>query len=82
MTLGAAASYVGRRRDADFDTFPATRVTLDDYVLLSARAEYRIAERIGLFVRGENLGDADYQDVVGYETPGRGVHAGVRFRLR
>lgn len=82
VTLGAAASYVGRRRDSDFNSFPAPRVTLDDYVLLSARAEYRIADKIGLFVRGENLANSDFEDAVGYETPGRGVHAGIRFRLR
>lgn len=78
--LGFAASYVGARRDTDFDTFRT--VTLDDYVLLSARAEMDVGRGLAVFVRGENLGDVRYQDVFGYRTAGQGVHAGLRIGVR
>lgn len=81
LTLGAALSYVGKRRDTDFDLFPAQTVVLDDYVLASARIAFRIAPALELFGRVENLGDANYQDVVGYNTPGRSIHGGVRVRF-
>jgi vitamin B12 transporter len=81
FTLGAALSYVGARIDRDFDLFPAPRVRLDPYVLASARVAYRLTEKIEAFARVEDGFDAEYQDVIGYATPGRGVYAGLRLRL-
>ena len=75
---GASLAYVGKRRDLDFDLFPAATVTLSDYVVASANLAYRILPRLELFARTENAFDADYQDVVGYNTAGRTVYAGLR----
>jgi vitamin B12 transporter len=75
---GASLAYVGARRDTDFDLFPAALVRLDDYVLGSLRVGYRILPQLELYARVENAFDADYQDVVGYNTPGRTVYAGLR----
>jgi vitamin B12 transporter len=80
-TLGASVAYLGSRKDRDFDLFPAPRVTLDDYVLASARFAYRLSNALEAFVRVENAFAADYQDVVGYNTPGRTAYAGLRLRL-
>ncbi|MGE3395353.1 MAG: TonB-dependent receptor plug domain-containing protein [Sphingomonas sp.] len=74
-------AYVGRRQDSDFDLFPAATVTLDAYVLASARIAYRLLPDLEIFARVENGFDTDYQDVVGYNTPGRTVHAGLRVAL-
>jgi vitamin B12 transporter len=81
LTLGGYLAYVGKRKDTDFDLFPALDVTLDDYALASLRVAYRISGGVEAFGRVENGFDADYQDVVGYETPGRAVYAGLRFRF-
>lgn len=81
ITLGASLAYVGRRKDSDFDLFPAPRLTLDDYALASARLAYRLTPAIEAFARVENGFDAAYQDVVGYNTPGRKAYAGLRLRL-
>ena len=56
-------------------------MNLDSYWLASARMAYRIDQRFELFVRVANAFDADYQDVVGYRTEGRSIHAGVRVAL-
>jgi vitamin B12 transporter len=81
LTLGAALSYVGDRLDRDFDLFPAPLVALDAYLLASARIAFRLTDQLEAFARVENGLDESYQDVVGYATPGRTVHAGVRLRF-
>jgi vitamin B12 transporter len=81
LTLGAALSFVGDRLDRDFDLFPAPLVELDSYLLASARVAYRLSEALEAFARVENGLAENYQDVVGYATPGRTVHAGIRLSL-
>ena len=81
LTIGGAIAYVGKRRDTDFDLFPAQDVKLGDYFLASARIGYRLTQGIEIFARGTNLFDEEYQDVVGYATPGIAVFGGIRFRL-
>ena len=78
LSWGASLAYVGVRRDTDFDRFPAQDVRLDDYVLGSLRIGWRVRPRLELFGRIENGFDAEYQDVFGYNTPGRTIHAGLR----
>jgi vitamin B12 transporter len=74
----ASLAYVGARRDTDFDQFPAAVVRLDPYALASARVAWRILPQLELYGRVENAFAADYQDVVGYNTPGRMIYAGLR----
>jgi vitamin B12 transporter len=78
FSWGASLAWVGTRRDTDFDLFPAAVVRLHDYALGSLRFGYRILPQLELYARMENVFDADYQDVVGYNTPGRTVYAGLR----
>lgn len=81
VRFGMALSYVGKRRDTDFDVFPAQLVTLDDYVLGTIKLGYGLSEAIEAYARVENAFDAEHQDVIGYNTAGRTVYAGLRFRL-
>jgi vitamin B12 transporter len=76
--LGVGADYVGKQVDTDFGTF--SRVTLDDYVLLSARGEWAVNDRISLTLRGADLGNDQPVDVFGYFGPGRGLYAGLVVR--
>ena len=79
LTLGASAAWIGKRRDMDFDSYQM--VTLDDYLLATVQIGWKLTERIEAYGRVENALDADYQDVVGYRTPGRTGYAGLRLRL-
>ncbi|MEA3052731.1 MAG: vitamin transporter [Sphingomonadales bacterium] len=81
LGLGGSLVYVGRRRDSDFDPFPAVPVILDDYVLANLRIAWRLSDTLEAFGRVENAAGADYRDVFGYNSPGRSVHAGLRLRL-
>lgn len=81
LRYGTALSYVGERRDIDFEQFPAADVTLDEYLLSSLRVGWELVPGVEAYGRIENGFDADYQDVFGYATPGRTVHAGLRVAL-
>ena len=82
LLWSASLAYVGARRDTDFESFPARPVRLGDYVLGSLQLGYRITGGLEVYARAENALDSDYQDVFGYRTEGRTVHAGLRLRLR
>ncbi|MCH7991946.1 MAG: TonB-dependent receptor [Gemmatimonadetes bacterium] len=78
---------VGRRLDRDFSTFPATPVTLPPYSLLSLGGEWRIfgggggRPSLAIQLRGENLLDESYEEVLGFSAPGRGLYVGGRVGL-
>jgi vitamin B12 transporter len=82
LNWGATLAYVGARRDTDFDSFPARPVRLGAYWLGSLQLGWRLGKNLEAFARVENALDDDYQDVFGYRTEGRSVHAGLRLRLR
>ena len=73
---GLAADHVGEQIDTDFGTF--ANVTLPAYTLVSGRFAYAVNDRLELYVRGDNLLDEEYRDVVGYAAPGRGLYVGLR----
>ena len=76
----AQAQYVGDRRDLDFSTYPARAVTLDHYTTLSLSARWAFLPDWSLTARVDNLTDADYQSVYGYNTAGRTVFASVSWQ--
>ncbi len=80
LRAGLALDYVGEQDDFFFGSFPASRVTLDDYVLLSLTADYPVTDRLALTFRGENVLDQDIEDVLGFNQPGVEVLFGVRLR--
>ncbi len=79
--INLGIDYTGDQTDNDFSTFPATSVSLDDYVLVNLAAEYSFTDNISLFGRIENLLDEDYRDIFGFSTPGIAGYAGIRMNL-
>ncbi len=84
VAVDAAVRYVGARSDRDFSAFPAEPVTLASYAVVDLGAQLRVSEARGrrpgltLSVRAENLLDEAYQEVFGFDAPGRGVTVGGR----
>lgn len=78
--LTGMANYVGPRRDIDFDVFPAADVTLDDYVLVNVSGAVDLAPGLSLTGRVQNLLGSDYRDVVGFETEGFAIFAGLKIK--
>ena len=79
-SYGASLSYVGRHRDRR-DSAPYDLVDLDPYWLANTRIAYRLSDGIEGNVRVANLLGSHYQDLVGYRTEGRTIHAGLRLAL-
>jgi len=80
LRAGVALDFVGSQDDFNFGTFPAQRVTLGSYALVSASAEFPVNPRISLTLRGENLLDEETTDVFGFNGTGAGIFAGFKIR--
>ncbi len=80
LTASLNADYSGERRDTFFPPFPdpSEIVRLGDYWLVDLSVQFQLTDQIELFARGTNLLDEDYEEVLGFATPGRGGFAGVR----
>jgi vitamin B12 transporter len=61
---------------------PSRIVRLGAYWLGGARLAYAVNGRVELFARAANIFDQRYQDVFGYRTEGRSLHAGIRLADR
>lgn len=74
------ANYVGSSVDTFFPPFPepSQAVTLDDYLLVNIGGTYQVNDTVSLYGRVENLLDADYENLFGFNTPGIGAYAGFR----
>jgi len=74
------ADYGGTRLDTFFAPFPAPQsiVTLDNYWLVDLAATVRLTESFDVFARVNNALDEDYEQVFGFNTPGRQAYIGIR----
>lgn len=79
LSFTASADHTGDQIDTDFATFAP--VTLDAYTLVGANIAFDVNDIVTLTLRGDNLLDEDYQEVVGYASQGRGIYAGLRARF-
>ena len=78
--LNVNLTYVGDRSDVFFEVAPpfgTQIVTLDGYYLAGVAFSYQLAPQVRTHVRVDNLLNDNYEDVYGYNTPRRGLYAGV-----
>jgi vitamin B12 transporter len=79
--------YVGERDDLDFRTFPANRVTLDDYFTVDLAASYtfnlndRYIKDFKIFAKVQNLFDEHYEEAFGFSPPDPSFRVGLAFKL-
>jgi vitamin B12 transporter len=84
VTVAGGVRYTGTRVDLDFSVvdfvtvFAPARVTLDPNVLTDLTVAWRVAPGLTLEGSVENLLDTDYQEVLGFRSPGRTVLVGGR----
>lgn len=78
--LNLNVSYNGTQIDTFFPPFPqpAERRKLASYRLVSLAGNVRLTDRLELFARLENLLDEEYEDILGFATPGIGAYLGIR----
>jgi vitamin B12 transporter len=78
-SLTLTTRYTGEALDTEFATFSVT--TLKAHTLVNLAGSWRLTDKVEAFARVENLADEDYQDVFGYQNPGRAGYAGLRARF-
>ena len=78
LRFGLHEVHVGERRDLDFSMFPAKRVTLEAYTLVTLTAAWEILDGVRLFGRVENLLDEEYEEAFGFGSRGQAFFAGAR----
>ncbi|MFH1766074.1 MAG: TonB-dependent receptor [Gemmatimonadota bacterium] len=82
--LNGDVRWTGSRSDRDFSAWPASPVDLPSYTLLNLGVEVNVLSAkggrpgINLQVRGENLLDEEYQEVFGFDAPGRAFMVGFQ----
>ncbi len=74
LSFTLSADHTGSQIDTDFATF--SRVELPAFTLVGLNAQWNVNDIVTFSLRGDNLLDEDYQEVVGYKSQGRGIYAG------
>lgn len=79
LSLTGTLDHTGSQLDTDFATF--SNVELDSFTLFGANVRYNLNDSITLSLRGDNLFDEDFQEVVGFNSQGRSLFLGLSARL-
>jgi vitamin B12 transporter len=85
-TLAVAVNHVGERDDVDYRDFPATRTALPSYTTVDLSLGFPVrrggvgAPSLDLTLRGENLFDTAFDQVVGFPGRGRTLFVGAALR--
>jgi vitamin B12 transporter len=75
-------SYNGKQLDNEFaSSTPESVVTLNDYVLVTLAASYKLTDNLEVYGRIENLVDQNYEEVFSYRAPGLGAFGGLRVKF-
>lgn len=70
--------FNGKMLDNAFVPGLPPRVTLDAYTVVNVGGSFKINDRLEVYGRIENLFDEKYEEVFGYNTPGRTAFMGVK----
>ena len=77
LDLEARVTFTVGPRHPDYD-FSTKRVMLAPYARFDLYANYKVNDFVSIFGRIENVGDARYEEVYNYGTPGRSIYGGVK----
>ena len=82
--LDLNVNYNGKQDDVFFPPpfFGRQIVQLDSYTLVNLSGSYRLSEQFSLYGRLENLLDENYEEVLGFQSPGFAAFAGVRMQFQ
>jgi vitamin B12 transporter len=73
LTIEPSLILVGDRYSS-----PNERLRLQPYARLDTRVDYKVNDNLSVYVRGENLTNAKYEEIRDYGTTGRAVYGGVK----
>ena len=58
------------------------RMSVSSYTLVGLAGSWRFTRKLELFARVDNLGDTEYETLIGFPGPERAGRLGLRFRTR
>lgn len=79
LSAGAGAAFVAGRRDVDAATFAT--INAEDYAVMRLYGAWQVNARLTVKAWIENLHNEHYAEVNGYPALGRGIFAGVEWKL-
>lgn len=79
--VSAGVQSVGKRTDIDFSTYPMAIVELKPYTLINFYAAYNILNNLKVFADFKNITNTSYAELLGYNTLGRNITAGISWHL-
>ena len=79
--VGVVANYVGKRRDVDFNSYPAKDIILKSYTTVDLTYNTQFKENFSFNVTVKNIFDKSYESVKGYSTEGRSVYANIEYKF-
>lgn len=74
----ADAVFNGTMEDLSFIPTDPERVTLGAYTVVNVGGSFKFNDKLEAFARVENLFDEEYEEVYGYNTPGRTAFVGLK----
>ncbi len=82
--LNLNINYNGSQLDNFFPPpfFALEEVELGSYTVVGLAASWKLTASLELVGRISNLFDEDYEEILGFARPGRGLYAGLRGRLQ
>jgi len=81
LTTNVSITLNDKEYDTSADFVTGERRVVDAWTRVDLSAAYKLTDTVELFGRIDNLFDEDYQQVLGYGTPGISAYAGVRARF-
>ncbi|MGN6615640.1 MAG: TonB-dependent receptor plug domain-containing protein [Ilyomonas sp.] len=81
LFISATVQSTGERTDIDFRTYPSSLVELKPYTLLNFYAFYNISSNLKVFADLKNITNVSYAELLGYNTLGRNITAGIAWHL-
>ena len=78
LDFSIAARFTSNRYDVG--GYAAPDILLNYYTLVNAHIQYKMNNHFTLFADGQNLGNAHFQEINGYNTIGRRFLFGIRLR--
>ena len=78
LNFSVAARYISKRYDVG--GYAAEDVSLKSYTLINAHIQYNYNKHVLLYADGQNLGNAVFQEINGYNAMGRRLMIGLRLK--
>ncbi len=82
-SLNLNVNYNGKQLDNFYPPpfFGLVQIELPAYTVVDLAAAWKLSRNLELIGRVSNLFDQDYEEILGFARPGRGIYAGLRGRF-